>query len=85
MINTTCDTTVFEQWESQIRGACRAFPTVFKTAKNAHQIAENGKSYIDFFSGAGGLNIGQNNVSINKAQLAYIEYHGVTHRKVKLT
>jgi diaminobutyrate-2-oxoglutarate transaminase len=73
------DTTIFEKWESEIRGYCRAYPTVFKTAKNARQTDENGRSYIDFFAGAGVLNFGHNNDRMKKALLAYIETDGVTH------
>ncbi len=46
---------VFEKWESEIRGYCRIYPTVFKSASNARQVDEAGKSYIDFFAGAGCL------------------------------
>lgn len=70
---------VFEQWESEIRGYCRAYPTVFATASNARQIDEAGKSYIDFFAGAGVLNFGHNNVRMKKAIIDFIESDGVAH------
>lgn len=70
---------VFETWESDIRGYCRAFPTVFKTAENARQTDENGKTYIDFFSGAGVLNFGHNNPHMKQAVIDYIQANGVTH------
>lgn len=70
---------VFEQWESNIRGYCRAWPTVFKTAVNARQTDENGKTYLDFFAGAGVLNFGHNNPEMQKAIIAYIQANGVTH------
>ncbi len=70
---------IFEQWESNIRGYCRAFPTVFKTASNARQVDENGKSYIDFFAGAGVLNFGHNNERMKRALIEYIESDGVAH------
>jgi diaminobutyrate-2-oxoglutarate transaminase len=70
---------IFEAWESEIRGYCRAYPTVFKTAENARQIDENGKSYIDFFAGAGVLNFGHNNPHMKKAVIDYIQANGVTH------
>lgn len=70
---------IFEQWESNIRGYCRAYPTVFKTASNAVQTDEAGKSYIDFFAGAGVLNFGHNNPQMKRAIIDYIESDGVAH------
>lgn len=70
---------LFEQWESNIRGYCRAFPTVFKSASNARQVDENGKSYIDFFAGAGVLNFGHNNERMKRALIEFIEADGVAH------
>lgn len=70
---------VFDQWESEVRGYCRAYPTVFKTASNARQTDEAGKSYIDFFAGAGVLNFGHNNPQMKKAIINFIEADGVTH------
>ncbi len=70
---------IFEQWESNVRGYCRAFPTVFKTASNARQVDEDGKSYIDFFAGAGVLNFGHNNERMKRALIDYIESDGITH------
>lgn len=70
---------VFEEWESNIRGYCRAFPTVFKSASNAIQTDENGRQYIDFFAGAGVLNFGHNNPQMKRAIIDYIESDGVAH------
>src|SRR6056297_2944472 len=70
---------VFERWESDIRGYCRTYPTVFKTASNARQVDENGKSYIDFFAGAGVLNFGHNNPKMKKALMDFMEADGVAH------
>ena len=44
---------IFEQRESNIRAYARTYPTVFVTAKNARQVDEDGKEYIDFFAGLG--------------------------------
>ena len=52
------DTTVFETHESAIPGYSRNFPTVFESASGARQVDEDGKSYLDFFAGAGVLNFG---------------------------
>lgn len=68
---------IFETWESEIRGYCRKYPTVFASAENARQIDENGKSYIDFFAGAGVLNFGHNNARMKRAMIAFLESNGV--------
>lgn len=70
---------IFEQWESEIRGYCRVYPTVFKSASNARQTDEAGKEYIDFFAGAGVLNFGHNNKRMKKAIIDFLEADGVTH------
>src|SRR5699024_9413286 len=70
---------VFEQWESEVRGYCRLYPTVFKSASNARQTDENGKSYIDFFGGAGVLNFGHNNERMKRAMIDFLERDGVAH------
>lgn len=69
----------FEKHESDIRGYCRLYPTVFASASNARQVDENGKSYIDFFAGAGVLNFGHNNERMKKALIRFIENDGVAH------
>jgi diaminobutyrate-2-oxoglutarate transaminase len=73
------DMTPFEQWESEIRGYCRAYPTVFASASNARQVAEDGTSYIDFFAGAGVLNFGHNDPAMKRAMIAFLEADGVAH------
>lgn len=78
-VQESSSTQVFEQWESEIRGYCRAYPTVFKSASNARQVDENGKSYIDFFAGAGVLNFGHNNERMKRALIDFIQADGVAH------
>ncbi|WP_339860481.1 diaminobutyrate--2-oxoglutarate transaminase [Paremcibacter congregatus] len=73
------DMDIFAELESEVRGYCRAYPTVFESASNARQVDEAGKSYIDFFAGAGVLNFGHNNPRMKKAIIAYIESDGVAH------
>lgn len=70
---------LFEKWESDIRGYSRAYPTVFASASNARQTDEQGKSYIDFFAGAGVLNFGHNNPRMKEALIRFIEADGVAH------
>ena len=78
-MNAVEGTEVFTQWESELRGYCRLYPTVFKSASNARQVDEAGKSYIDFFAGAGVLNFGHNNPRMKRAIIDFIEADGVAH------
>ncbi|GAA1489472.1 aspartate aminotransferase family protein [Brachybacterium sacelli] len=73
------DTTVFEAHESTIRGYCRNYPTVFASASNARQVDEDGRSYIDFFAGAGVLNFGHNNPRMKEALIDFLQADGVAH------
>ena len=73
------DTSVFEDHESTIRGYCRNYPTVFASASNARQVDEDGRSYLDFFAGAGVLNFGHNDPAMKEALIAFIQADGVAH------
>lgn len=70
---------IFDRLESEVRGYIRAFPTLFAKARGASLIAEDGSSYIDFFSGAGTLNYGHNNPALKQRLLDYIEADGLVH------
>lgn len=70
---------VFTAMESRIRGYCRSFPAVFRTAKGPLLIAEDGTEYIDFFCGAGALNYGHNNERIKGQLQAYLSDDGLMH------
>lgn len=70
---------VFNQMESEVRSYCRSFQTVFTTASNAIMQDVNGKSYIDFFAGAGALNYGHNDSRIRTKLIEYLLEDGVTH------
>ncbi len=73
------DMTPFETHESEIRGYCRAYPTVFESASNARMVDEAGTSYIDFFAGAGVLNFGHNDPRMKEAMIAFLQADGVAH------
>lgn len=73
------NTSVFEQYESEVRSYCRSFPAVFTKAKGSVIYAEDGKQYIDFFCGAGALNYGHNNDYIKKRVIDYLESDGIIH------
>ncbi|MCA9148711.1 MAG: diaminobutyrate--2-oxoglutarate transaminase [Planctomycetales bacterium] len=69
----------FERLESNVRGYCRSFPTVFKQAKGAVLVNEQGDEFIDFFAGAGALNYGHNPDPIRAALLDYLMADGPVH------
>jgi len=69
----------FEELESEVRSYCRSFPTVFNRAKGYKLWSAEGKEYIDFFAGAGGLNYGHNDFKMKSKLLEYIMNDGVTH------
>src|SRR6202453_2378121 len=70
---------IFEEWESEVRGYIRLFPTTFDTARGSLLIGEDGSEYIDFFAGAGTLNYGHNNPLFKQALPDYIERDGIIH------
>ncbi|MBX7101636.1 MAG: diaminobutyrate--2-oxoglutarate transaminase [Myxococcaceae bacterium] len=78
-MSQTSDTQPFERWESNVRSYSRAFPAVFSRAKNAEVWDEQGRKWIDFFSGAGTLNYGHNPPSIQKKLVEYISSDGIVH------
>lgn len=73
------NTSVFENYESEVRSYCRHFPTVFKKSVGSYFIDEDGNKYIDFFCGAGAVNYGHNNPKIKKKLIEYLENDGITH------
>ncbi|MBX3274334.1 MAG: diaminobutyrate--2-oxoglutarate transaminase [Sandaracinaceae bacterium] len=70
---------IFERHESEVRGYCRTWPAVFDKAKNARQTDVDGRSYVDFFAGAGVLNFGHNPEPLKRALVEYLEADGVAH------
>ena len=52
--------TIFDTLESNVRYYCRQWPTCFVTASGSLMLDEDGRPYIDFFSGAGALSYGHN-------------------------
>lgn len=69
----------FDRMESEVRGYCRSFPTVFTKATGHTLIDEKGRRFIDFFAGAGALNYGHNNPILRDRLLEYIASDGITH------
>ncbi|MBO9577145.1 MAG: diaminobutyrate--2-oxoglutarate transaminase [Microbacteriaceae bacterium] len=70
---------IFDQYESDVRGYIRAFPTLFAAARGSHLIAADGAEYLDFFAGAGTLNYGHNNPAFKSAIIEYLERDGIVH------
>jgi diaminobutyrate-2-oxoglutarate transaminase len=70
---------IFEQLESNVRYYGREFPATFIRASGATITADTGKTYIDFFSGAGALNYGHNNKYIQRRLIEYLERDGIVH------
>ena len=54
------DTAVFLRREFVVRSYCRSFDTVFQSASGSMMIDVDGREYIDFLAGCGGLNYGHN-------------------------
>ncbi|MDX5332492.1 MAG: diaminobutyrate--2-oxoglutarate transaminase, partial [Gammaproteobacteria bacterium] len=79
------DIGIFEQYESNVRGYIRSFPTIFTTATNATIMDDKGKAYIDFFGGAGSLNYGHNDPAVKAALIEYIQNDGITNALDKAT
>ena len=71
--------TVFETLESEVRSYCRSWPTVFTHARGSRMYDEQGRTYLDFFAGAGALNYGHNHPALKRALIDYLEADGVTH------
>ncbi|GAA4137397.1 diaminobutyrate--2-oxoglutarate transaminase [Actinomadura keratinilytica] len=70
---------VFARLESEVRGYCRGWPTVFTTAQGSHITDENGKTYLDFFAGAGTLNYGHNDPVLKRRLLDYLASDAIVH------
>lgn len=76
---TSPSATLVDDLESNIRGYCRQFPVVFQSASGSRLVDQDGRSYIDFFAGAGALNYGHNNPRAKQALLRYLQADGVMH------
>ncbi|RXH36691.1 diaminobutyrate--2-oxoglutarate aminotransferase [Bradyrhizobium nanningense] len=70
---------VLESLESNVRSYSRSFPAIFSRARGSTMLTENGRSIIDFLSGAGALNYGHNNHAIKEAMIEYLSSDGVVH------
>ena len=69
----------FAELESDVRSYIRSWPAVWVRARGATLWDEQGRAYLDFFSGAGGLNYGHNPPEMIQALIRYLESGGVLH------
>ncbi|TDK26874.1 diaminobutyrate--2-oxoglutarate transaminase [Arthrobacter crusticola] len=72
-------TDIFETLESEVRSYCRTWDTVFDHAEGSLLYGEDGKEYVDFFSGAGALNYGHNNPLLLQPLIEYLQSGAVVH------
>jgi diaminobutyrate-2-oxoglutarate transaminase len=70
---------VFESLESEVRSYCRNWPTVFHRAEGSFMYSEDGREYLDFFSGAGALNYGHNHPDLKAPLIEYLQSNAVVH------
>jgi diaminobutyrate-2-oxoglutarate transaminase len=73
------ETTVFDDLESEVRSYCRSWPVVFDTARGSRVTDIGGRSYLDFFAGAGALNYGHNPPALKAPLMEYLARDGITH------
>ena len=71
--------TIFDELESEVRSYCRTWPAVFDKAEGSRLYETDGRSYVDFFSGAGALNYGHNPPVLQEALIAYLRENRVIH------
>jgi len=70
---------IIERYESEVRGYCRAFPTVFTSARGGYLTDVDGRRYLDFFAGAGVLSYGHNHPRLKERLIEYLSEDHVVH------
>ncbi|MGV9193049.1 diaminobutyrate--2-oxoglutarate transaminase [Microbacterium sp. MC2] len=76
---TDSSTDVFDALESKVRSYSRSWPVVFDRADGSHLYDENGREYLDFFSGAGALNYGHSNPLFTQVLVDYLTSGRIVH------
>ncbi|GAA3567691.1 diaminobutyrate--2-oxoglutarate transaminase [Amycolatopsis ultiminotia] len=71
--------TVFGERESVVRSYCRVFPAVLASGRGCTITDEDGREYLDFFSGAGALNYGHNHDHLRRRVIEHLERSGLVH------
>lgn len=85
MVTNVSPLSIVERLESEVRSYCRSFPAVFEKASGYKLWDIEGKSYLDFFAGAGALNYGHNHPLLKEKLVQYIMDDGITHSLDKAT
>jgi diaminobutyrate-2-oxoglutarate transaminase len=70
---------IFETMESEVRSYCRSWDAVFERAAGSTLVSEDGREYLDFFSGAGALNYGHNNPALLRPLVEYLLSGAIVH------
>jgi len=70
---------VFTRLESRVRSYSRSFGAVFTRGEGVRIFDDQGRSYLDFLSGAGSLNYGHNHPVLRDALIDYVSRNGITH------
>jgi diaminobutyrate-2-oxoglutarate transaminase len=70
---------IFESLESEVRSYCRGWNVVFERASGSFLYSEDGRGYLDFFSGAGALNYGHNHPALLRPLMEYLLSGAVIH------
>lgn len=65
--------------ESNVNGYAQSFPATFAYSRNDILRDNQGKEYIDFFSGAGALNYGHNNELMKDELLRFLDASAPVH------
>lgn len=71
--------TIFDDIESEVQSYARSFPCLITKSEGDLIHDADGKSYIDFLSGAGTLNYGHNNPVFKEKLIEYINSNGIVH------
>jgi diaminobutyrate-2-oxoglutarate transaminase len=69
----------FERLETNARSYPYSFPAVFQRAKGSRVYDVDGRSWIDFFAGAGALNYGHNHEQIKARLIEHLTNDGLIH------
>ncbi|MCW7537584.1 diaminobutyrate--2-oxoglutarate transaminase [Aquabacterium sp. A7-Y] len=76
-MQTIEDQSIFHRRESEVRGYCRRFPSVFVSARGSILRDAQGRDYIDFLAGCSSLNYGHNDPDMSGALIEHIAAHGI--------
>ncbi len=78
-LHPTTGADTVERLESEVRSYCRQWPVTFATASGATLVDTEGRTYLDFFAGAGALNYGHNHPALRRELVDYLAGDGILH------